>query len=66
MVGSFAGESSRPASLDGLLRRMERDEGDLISVGRALLADPLWAKKVRAGDHAGLLDFTPAALGEFA
>jgi len=43
------GESSQPASLDELTRRMEREEFDLIAVGRALLADPHWASKVVGG-----------------
>lgn len=47
--GAFRGENSSPASLDGLIERMERDEFDLIAVGRALLADPNWVEKVRHG-----------------
>ena len=35
------------ASLDNLLERMERDEFDLIAVGRALIQDPHWATKVK-------------------
>ena len=63
-MSAFAGESSRPASLDNLLRRLERAEFDLIAVGRALLVDPQWLTKVRSGDSAALKDFTVAALGE--
>jgi 2,4-dienoyl-CoA reductase-like NADH-dependent reductase (Old Yellow Enzyme family) len=66
VMGAFAGESSKPASLDTLLRRLEREEFDLIAVGRALLVDPQWVTKVRAGDSAALKDFTVAALGELA
>jgi 2,4-dienoyl-CoA reductase-like NADH-dependent reductase (Old Yellow Enzyme family) len=36
--------------LDPLLERMERDEFDMIAVGRALIANPDWAKRVRAGE----------------
>ena len=36
------------ASLDGLLERLERDEFDLVAVGRALIANPDWANKVKA------------------
>jgi 2,4-dienoyl-CoA reductase-like NADH-dependent reductase (Old Yellow Enzyme family) len=64
VMSAFAGESSRPASLDNLLRRLERAEFDLIAVGRALLVDPQWLTKVRSGDSAALKDFTVAALGE--
>ena len=63
-MGAFAGEASKPASLDTLVHRMERGEFDLIAVGRAILNDPLWVAKVRAGDKEGLRDFTAAAMGE--
>lgn len=62
--GAFRGQTSQAASLDGLVERMERGEFDLIAVGRALLADPLWVEKVRHGrDLAG---FDPAALAVLA
>ena len=44
---------------------MERGEFDLVAVGRALIADPDWAVKVRDGDTAGLKGFETAMLGEF-
>ena len=62
--GAFAGETSSPAGLDNLVHRMERGEFDLVAVGRALLSDPQWVTKVRAGDRAGLQDFSAAALGQ--
>jgi 2,4-dienoyl-CoA reductase-like NADH-dependent reductase (Old Yellow Enzyme family) len=62
-LGSFKGESSEPTSIDNLLTRLERDEFDLIAVGRALLVDPAWVAKVKAGDSANLKPFSPAALG---
>jgi 2,4-dienoyl-CoA reductase-like NADH-dependent reductase (Old Yellow Enzyme family) len=65
-ISSFGGERSRPASLENLVRRMERGEFDLIAVGRALLGDPLWATKVRAGDSEAFGDFNPASLAELA
>lgn len=61
-MGAFSGESSAPASLDNLVARMERDEFDLIAVGRALLGDPAWVKKVHARDEKLLGDFTKEAL----
>jgi len=63
-MAAFAGEISAPASLDTLVHRMEQGEFDLIAVGRALLSDPQWVTKVRAGDTLNLRDFTAAALGE--
>jgi len=60
--GAFQGQSSQPASLDGLVARMERGEFDLVAVGRALLSDPQWVEKVRDGRGDQLRDFDPAAL----
>lgn len=61
-MAAFSGESS--ASLDNLLARLKRDEFDLIAVGRALLADPAWVKKVHARDEKLLGDFTKEALAK--
>lgn len=62
-IASFGGESSQPAALDELLRRLERGDFDLVAVGRALIADPDWVHKVRDGRLGELSDFSPAALG---
>ncbi|WP_431970182.1 NADH:flavin oxidoreductase [Nocardia sp. bgisy134] len=43
---AFAGEGAPVHGLDNLLDRLERDEFDLVAVGRALLQDPQWAAKV--------------------
>ena len=48
-VASFGGESSEVAPLDKLIDRMERDEFDLIAVGRAILQDHEWVSKVKDG-----------------
>lgn len=61
---AFQGQASAPASLDGLVARMERDEFDLIAVGRALLSDPHWVEKIRDARTEELRDFDPAALAE--
>lgn len=59
------GESSVPASLDDLRMRLDREEFDLIAVGRALLADPLWASKIRGSNQEPLNGFSPAALAGY-
>lgn len=64
--GAFQGQSSQPASLEGLVERMERGEFDLVAVGRALLSDPQWVEKVRDGRGGELRDFDPAALAVLA
>ncbi len=61
-IAAFAGESSKPASLDELMRRLDRGDFDLVAVGRALLHDPLWVEKIRDGRHEELLDYSPASL----
>ncbi|MGO3741901.1 NADH:flavin oxidoreductase [Kerstersia sp.] len=62
-LAAFKGERSHAVGLDDLLRRLERDEFDLIAVGRALLADPQWINKVRAGQTGDLHDFDRSVLG---
>ncbi len=61
-IAAFGGESSKPASLDELLRRFDRGDFDLVAVGRALISDPDWVVKVRDGRNNELSDFSPAAL----
>jgi len=61
-LASFGGKGAAPASLDKLVARMEREEFDLIAVGRALLSDAQWASKVRAGDQEGLKPFEAKAM----
>ncbi|TMV78012.1 12-oxophytodienoate reductase, partial [Thioclava sp. BHET1] len=51
--GAFGGQGSDSVSLDELVRRMEREEFDLIAVGRALISDADWANKVRQGAAVG-------------
>ncbi len=55
---SFSGEAvTAPSSLDELLRRYERGEFDLVAVGRALLSDPAWARKIQQGRLSELRGF---------
>ncbi len=61
-IAAFGGASSQPASLDGLIRRLEAEEFDLVAVGRALLADPQWVRKIRGGHHDELAAFERSAL----
>ncbi|MEU8648678.1 NADH:flavin oxidoreductase [Streptomyces sp. NPDC048737] len=59
---TFQGEGSALRSIDDLLDRLERDEFDLVAVGRALLQDPEWAAKVLAGRLDELKPYDAAAL----
>jgi 2,4-dienoyl-CoA reductase-like NADH-dependent reductase (Old Yellow Enzyme family) len=63
-MAAFAGKGAATASLERLIERMEREEFDLIAVGRALLSDPQWAQKVRAGQGDQLKGFEASALAE--
>ncbi|MFA3876623.1 NADH:flavin oxidoreductase [Streptomyces sp. MMCC 100] len=59
---AFQGEGAPVRSIDNLLDRMERDEFDLVAVGRALLQDPRWAEKVLAGRFDELAPYDAASL----
>lgn len=54
---------AQPASLENLLTRLDREEFDLVAVGRALLVDPEWAVKVREGREQDIRPFSRDALG---
>jgi 2,4-dienoyl-CoA reductase-like NADH-dependent reductase (Old Yellow Enzyme family) len=56
-VMSREGSDARKAGMDRLLERLERDEFDLVAVGRALLADPAWAAKLHDGQEADIVGF---------
>jgi len=59
---AFAGQGAEATPLDKLIARMERDEFDLIAVGRALISDPAWVQAVRQG--ATVKGFASADLAE--
>ena len=61
-IAAFGGAGSKPASLDGLIKRLEAGEFDLVAVGRALLADPEWVHKIRDGRMDELKDFERSAM----
>ncbi|MDT0470887.1 NADH:flavin oxidoreductase [Streptomyces sp. DSM 41014] len=59
---AFRGEGSSTRGIDDLLDALERDEYDLVAVGRALLQDPLWARKVLDGRTGELQAYEASAL----
>ncbi|MGW3045686.1 NADH:flavin oxidoreductase [Kitasatospora sp. NPDC001159] len=61
-VRAFMGEGAPVQGIDNLLDRLERDEFDLVAVGRALLQDPQWAAKVLSGRFADLRPYDAAAV----
>ena len=56
----MGGESSEAAPIDGLIERLEREEFDLVGVGRALLTDAEWPNKIREGRFDELKAFEQA------
>ena len=62
VMTSFQGEPARTQSLDALLERLEREEFDLVAVGRALLNDPAWLQKIADGRIHELRGFDPKSL----
>lgn len=56
-AGAAGFKEAEPASLDKLVELMQRDEFDLVAVGRALIANPDWANKVAEGEFAQLAGF---------
>ena len=63
VLNAFAGKGSGVMSIDRLVERMERDEFDLIAVGRVLLTDPQWTAKIAGINREHLQGFDPASLG---
>lgn len=61
-IKGFMGEGSPLKSIDDLLDSLEREEYDMVAVGRALLQDPEWASKVLAGRTDELKSYDAAAL----
>ena len=65
-LAAFQGEASTPSSLDELLRRFDRGDFDLVAVGRALIADEAWTRKIDEGRTAELRGFSKEALATLA
>jgi len=55
-------KDSKIASLDELMKRLEADEFDLVAVGRAMIANPDWAKKVAHNKELELVAFDKSML----
>ncbi|MFF9286971.1 NADH:flavin oxidoreductase [Streptomyces griseosporeus] len=61
-IKAFQGQGAEVGELDNLLDRLEREEFDLVAVGRALLQDPQWAEKVLSGRFEELQPYDAAAV----
>ncbi|MFE4518771.1 NADH:flavin oxidoreductase [Kitasatospora sp. NPDC056783] len=63
--GEFTQGLTRAAGVTGieeLVERLERDEFDLVAVGRPLLANPDWAERALGGGLAGAVPYDPSVL----
>ncbi len=65
-TSSFAGKPSEVIDIDRLIEMLERGDFDLVAVGRALIVDPEWPIKIRAGRLDTLKPFSREALAELA
>jgi 2,4-dienoyl-CoA reductase-like NADH-dependent reductase (Old Yellow Enzyme family) len=54
---AFRGDGASPESLDKLVERFDRGEFDLVAVGRPLLSDPQWVRKIKEGREGELKGF---------
>ncbi|MFF3544037.1 NADH:flavin oxidoreductase [Streptomyces platensis] len=61
-IGTFQGEQAGVSGIDRLLDRLDRDEFDLVAIGRALLGDPEWAAKILEGRTDALVPFDASML----
>ncbi|MDB4991722.1 MAG: NADH:flavin oxidoreductase/NADH oxidase [Myxococcaceae bacterium] len=61
-VGDAGMNSGNTSDLDNLLERLAHDEFDLVAVGRALIGDADWARKVREGRQSEIHGFDRAQL----
>ena len=57
-IGLYAGEDAvESAPIDELINRLDAEEFDMVAVGRALLSDPEWVKKVREERYDEIIPF---------
>jgi 2,4-dienoyl-CoA reductase-like NADH-dependent reductase (Old Yellow Enzyme family) len=54
---SYGGQEAHKVGINALIRRLEREEFDLVAVGRALLSDPAWAQKLKDGREDEIVAF---------
>src|SRR5215467_3656663 len=57
-ISWFGGATATMRGIDDLLARLDGGEFDLVAIGRALIADPAWAMKVREGHGDQIATFT--------
>jgi len=63
---TMTGKCAEPANLENLMERLDRNEFDLVAIGRALLGDPEWPRKVSNKDFNDLAVFDPESYNSLA
>jgi 2,4-dienoyl-CoA reductase-like NADH-dependent reductase (Old Yellow Enzyme family) len=63
-ITAFRQAGAEISGIDKLIEMMDRGDFDLIAVGRALIANPDWANKVKAGKLNELKPYSPEILAE--
>ncbi len=56
------GKGAGNTGIESLLEKLDRQEFDLVAVGRALLVDPAWVRKIQEGRTNELIPFSAEAL----
>ncbi len=62
MVEAFKGQGAATSDMSDLLRRFDRGDFDLVAVGRSILQDPEWVKKVKEHRFDELRAFDAASM----
>lgn len=62
IVALMEGKCADTASIDRVVQLVEEGEADMVAVGRALLADPAWTRKIEQGRGDELRPFNPTIL----
>lgn len=57
-------DTAATRGIEDLVRRLEADEFDLVAVGRALIANPDWAKRIRGGSLEDLATYDRGMLAK--
>jgi 2,4-dienoyl-CoA reductase-like NADH-dependent reductase (Old Yellow Enzyme family) len=60
----LSGNVAQPARFERLIEMLERGDFDLVAVGRSLIADPDWPRKIARIEYDKLVGFTPQILKE--
>ena len=58
-IGLYVGnDKAKASSIKSLVEMFDREEFDMVAVGRALLSDPEWVLKVKEGREDEIIGFT--------